>query len=99
MAEQGFEGVLVAGDATDARWLLSRQSVVLGVSDGAILARPRPTVPVDLPSNTPPVPPQLLDRFRSLQLRNSLPPGVCLSLSNFAVLCMHAAPVLICKWA
>lgn len=99
MAEQGFEGVLVAGDATDARWLLSRQSVVLGVSDGAILARPRPTVPVDLPSNTPPVPPQLLDRFRSLQLRNSLPPGVCLFLSNFAVLCMHAAPVLICKWA
>ncbi len=81
MEQQGFEGVVVAGEAADARWLLSRQSIVLGVSNGAILVRPQPTVPVDLPSDTPHVLPQLLDSFRSLQLRNSLPPGVSLSLS------------------
>jgi hypothetical protein len=75
LGEQGFEGAVVAGEAAEARWLLSRQSVVLAVSNGSILAEPRPTVSVSLPSLLPPLPQQLLDGFRSLDLRNSLPQG------------------------
>ena len=36
LAEQGFSNVLVAGQNAAAPALLSRQSVVIGVSDGAI---------------------------------------------------------------
>ena len=43
LAEQGFTDVLVAGEGLPAPALLSRQSVVLGVSDGAItVARSQP---------------------------------------------------------
>ena len=43
LAEQGFTDVLVAGESLPAPALLSRQSVVLGVSDGAIqVARKQP---------------------------------------------------------
>ena len=43
LAEQGFHDVLVAGESHDAPPLLTRQSVVLGVSDGAIrIARAKP---------------------------------------------------------
>lgn len=75
LREQGFEGPVVAGEAAEARWLLSRQSVVLAVSNGSILAAPRPTVSISLPSLLPPLPQQLMEGFRSLDLRNSLPQG------------------------
>lgn len=83
MAEQGFGSAVIAGEASDARWLLSRQSVVVGVSDGSILVKPRPTLPVSLPADLPQMHPQLLDSFRSLPLRNSLPQGVYSCTSPF----------------
>lgn len=83
MAEQGFGAAVIAGEAADARWLLSRQSVVVGVSDGSILAKPRPTQPVSLPADLPPMHPQLLDSFHSLPLRNSLPQGAILGKCFF----------------
>lgn len=37
MQSQGFPGVAVAGEAAGAPPLLSRQSVVVGISDGAVV--------------------------------------------------------------
>ena len=76
MLEQGFDPALCVGEADRSLpSLLCRQSVVLGVSDGHIMARPPPTKPAQLRATMPPIPQQLLDSFQDLPLRNDLPTG------------------------
>ena len=79
MAEQGFAPVVVLGEASPAPPLLARQSVVLGVSDGAVLAAPPTIGPALLAATMPPLSQQLLASFRDLPLRDDLPPGALLT--------------------
>lgn len=81
MAQQGFAQAVILGEESPAPSLLSRQSVVLGVSDGAIMVAPPPTKAARLLATMPPLPAQLLASFRELPLRNDLPPGESSSLT------------------
>jgi hypothetical protein len=75
MAEQGFEHGTIAGESCSASWLLSRQSVVLGTSDGRIMARPPSTRPAQLRATMAPLPQDLFEGLKDLPLRSELPPG------------------------
>lgn len=75
MIEQGFDPALGLGEVNDAPPLLCRQSVVLGVSDGRVMAKPPPTKPARLRATMPPLPQHLLDGFGDIPLRNDLPAG------------------------
>jgi hypothetical protein len=92
MAQQGFTPAVILGQDTPAPHLLSRQSVVLGVSDGAILVQPPPTKAAQLLATMPPLPAQLLGSFRELPLRNDLPPGGAFCIDHHCL--ALAAPVL-----
>lgn len=75
MKEQGFDPAVVLGEAGEAPPLLRRQSVVLGVSNGRVMAKPPPYKPAQLRATMPALPQQLLDGFRNLHLRDDLPAG------------------------
>ena len=75
MIEQGFDPAFSLGEANEAPPLLCRQSVVLGVSDGRVMAKPPLTKPARLRATMPPLPPHLLDGFGDIPLRNDLPTG------------------------
>lgn len=75
MTEQGFESALGLGEVNDAPALLRRQSVVLGISDGRVMAKPPPTKPARLCATMPTLPQRLLDGFGDIPLRNDLPAG------------------------
>lgn len=69
----GFEGVVVAGEGTPAPALLSRQSVVAGVSDGVVLIfeREDSLVPMQLPADATPLPADILDTFMHIPVRQA----------------------------
>ena len=96
MAEQGFGPGVVLGEARPAPALLCRQSVVLGVSNGAILIRPPPTRPARLRATMPPLSPQLLGSFRDLPLRNDLPPGEPLATPKVFLILRRHPDLLLC---
>lgn len=91
MLEQGFDDALCVGEADcGLPALLCRQSVVLGVSDGRILAKPPPTKPAQLRATMPQLPQQLLDGFQDLPLRNDLPTGEQLTFCTLIMLMDHS---------
>ena len=75
VSAQGVAPVVAAGQAAAAPRLLSRQVVVVGVSDGVILGPPAAHVLRTLQTRTAPVPASLLEGFKDLELRDSLPAG------------------------
>ncbi|KAK9803996.1 hypothetical protein WJX72_011444 [[Myrmecia] bisecta] len=83
LQEQGFGEIVIAGQTTNAPPLLSRQTVIVGASDGRILARRSPFTKATLRATMPALPPQLLDAFRSLPLRNDLPDGFQAAVTEF----------------
>ena len=74
LLEQGYEPC-IAGKGCKVPWLLSRQSVVMGLSDGLILAQPAAFVSRDLGGHPASLPHELAARFMQIPLRNSLPQG------------------------
>ncbi len=78
LSAQGFTPVVAAGQAAAAPRLLSRQVVVMGVSDGVILGPPATHVLRTLQTRAAPVPASLLEGFKDLELRDSLPEGASL---------------------
>ena len=77
LQEQGFTEVQVAGSALSPPALLSRQSVVMGISDGEVRAPPPAEVPRQLQAAAPPLADGILEGFKAVQLQNLLPPGTC----------------------
>ena len=75
LSAQGFTPVVAAGQAAAAPRLLSRQVVVMGVSDGVILGPPSSHMLRTLQTRAAPVPASLLEGFKDLELRDSLPGG------------------------
>ena len=86
LAEQGFEQACIAGEKLQAPWLLGRQSVVMGLSDGLILAQPGAYVAKCLHGPPAGLPADLAASFAQLPLRDSMPPG----MSCFLISCRHA---------
>lgn len=65
MADQGFRSAQQAGDVSSRPRLLSRQTVVVGISDGVIRPSATALVPrVRLQTTLPPPTQQLLASFR-----------------------------------
>ena len=75
LLEQGYEQPCIAGKGCEVPWLLSRQSVVMGLSDGLILAQPAVLVPRTLDGHPASLPHELAASFVQTPLRNSLPQG------------------------
>ena len=75
LLEQGFEQPCIAGKGCEVPWLLSRQSVVMGLSDGLILAQPAVFVPRTLNGHLASLPHELAASYMHIPLRNSLPQG------------------------
>ena len=75
--------MVLAGAATAAPRLLSRQTVVAGLSDGAVRIFEKEDAPVrmQLPDATSPLPPLFLLSVAALPLRQATlcPPRVCVS--------------------
>ena len=87
LLEQGFEQPCTAGKGCEVPWLLSRQSVVMGLSNGLILAQPAALVPRALDGHPSSLSHELATSFMRILLRNSLPQGRLLS----GLLNSHAA--------
>ena len=75
LLEQGFEQPCIAGKGCKVPWLLSRQSVVMGLSDGLILAQPAVFVPRTLDGYPASLPHESAASYMQIALRNSLPQG------------------------
>ena len=73
--EQGFEAVIALGEASAAPALLQRQSVVVGVSDGNVLARRPAFKQARLRSTMRLLTSDALQQIQSIPLRNSMAPG------------------------
>lgn len=71
LRSRGFDSVVIAGAATAAPRLLSRQTVVAGLSDGAVrvFEKEDARVRMQLPGATSPLPPLFLQSVANLPLR------------------------------
>jgi hypothetical protein len=71
LGSRGFDSVVLAGAATAAPRLLSRQTVVAGLSDGAVrvFEKDDARVRMQLPDATSPLPPLFLQSVVNLPLR------------------------------
>lgn len=71
LRSRGFDSVVIAGAATAAPRLLSRQTVVAGLSDGAVgvFEKEDARVRMQLPDATSPLPPLFLQSVVNLPLR------------------------------
>ncbi len=67
LGDLGFTDVAVAGEAAAHARLLSRQSVVLGVSDGVIAPQTQRHQIARLQEMMPPLPPSSVEQFRCLR--------------------------------
>ena len=81
----------MAGSALSNPALLSRQSVVVGISDGEVRAPPPAEVPRQLQATAPPLADGILEGFKAVQLQNLLPIGTCHDNADRNKICLQAS--------
>jgi len=71
LSSQGFDRVVAAGEGTASPRLLSRQTVVAGLSDGAVRVYQKEDalVRMQLSDAAPPLPPDFLHTIASMPVR------------------------------